>query len=75
MYFTYVPPAHFLSLRVSVTATITAKMSPVIKRETPAAISPILEPLSDSEEEADIVENIIHCEYCTFTTKYTYCTC
>ena len=54
----YVPPAHFLSLRVSVTATITAKMSPVKKRETPAAISPILEPLSDSEEEADIVETL-----------------
>ena len=55
-YHVYIPPAHFLSLRVSVTATITAKMSPVKKRETPAAISPILEPLSDSEEEADIVE-------------------
>ena len=54
----HVPPAHFLSLRVSVTATITAKMSPVKKRETPAAISPILEPLSDSEEEADIVETL-----------------
>ena len=45
-----------MSLRVSVTATITAKMSPVKKRETPAAISPILQPRSDSEEEADIVE-------------------
>ena len=61
----------------SVTATITAKMSPVIKRETPAAISPILEPLSDSEEEADIV---IHCEcnvhgyilHVTFTTIGAY---
>ena len=84
MYYTYIPPAHFLSLRGSVTATITAKMSPVIKRETPAAISPILEPLSDSEEEADI---LIHCECnvhgytaCTFTTigahiRRTVCTC